>query len=229
MATQANAEESETELLEIPVTLDPLCAVLQHAIANGDFTTDHVAYQSLYHLLMGGVGGGENGLLKQGAVRDHVNDFGTLRSWQESVLLNGRRRMLGLVRGGGRFDRFQPTNAREYFSVNNFGGFSADTIAAGLPPTYTSQGVQVEDVLNFIAGCRANEALQYKPDICSDGKMVIPVAVQLDGWLIGIGLDVDPQRKCVVGLADKDLYITDVLELCSSGKLDVKKVRLFST
>jgi hypothetical protein len=56
------------------VHFDPCALLLQYFLDSKDLSTEHVSYQSFFHLLLGA-----GGLLENAEMRAHVNDFKTLR------------------------------------------------------------------------------------------------------------------------------------------------------
>jgi hypothetical protein len=67
-------DTDDTKEHDVPLQLDPCALLLQYFLDSGDFSFEHLSYQSMFRLLLGAAG-----LLENVEMCSHAKDFNTLR------------------------------------------------------------------------------------------------------------------------------------------------------
>jgi hypothetical protein len=203
----------------LPLDLDILSLLVQYHVREGNIGPEHVAYQSLYHLLLSATFGHEN---FPKALREHAGNFEHLKSIQETLQLRTSRATMELLRGRGAAAG-APTSPFDVLRRRNFGLFSTTTVTRNLPQRCLSDGAQITDVLNFAAGLKGANALNFSP---VHGKRVYPVVLSMDGAAISAGLQTDEQRLVNVGLVGGDQTVGDVKMLRRMSEEEVRTTKV---
>ena len=210
-------EADGSPTVAMPLHLDPVPALMQLLLSTGQLSRDHVAYQSMKRLLFGAVG-------MLGALDEH--DSENLRSFCESLKAVGGAAALHLLHGQGAADDLHavgrgaasaaaPSTPAEYLAKHNFGAFSTRTVVRGAPPHPVPEPdatVVLTDVLNLFAAAKKLSGRVSWGPAGHTKKMNIPLVLTLDGMLLRVGTDFEPETGGIygfgspVGLAEVRAY-----------------------
>jgi hypothetical protein len=218
-------EEDGDYVIEQELDLDIVPLAMQVLLDMGALTKTHPAYQSMFHLVVGALGGGDDGYLRLQEFKEHAHGFDTLVSLQQSIQLVNGKKATNMLRGSGSHGGFRPSCAADYLGHRNFGCVSESTITRSLPPRYKSPGVQIEDVLNLFEMLESRGAFSYTPPGWSPAqKKTFVVAGMTDEMMLGKALQLDERSLTCVGL-ENDLSLEQVKAFYGEdGELDETEV-----
>lgn len=187
MAAAARSFDSaESTVVQLPLHLDRVPAMLQYALESHAVQRSHVMYQSMERWLLEGFGMAD---------AEHAGHFDNLREYGIAQRALFGSSCTNFTHGPGTTGS-ECNTTRAHFERHNSGQFSEKTIKRALPAS-ALPGVQLHCLLNFFEDVRCDSGnVTYAP---SEGCLVTLVNVATDGMSLGAGAMVDERNLQVIG------------------------------
>jgi hypothetical protein len=203
MVTGGGISDAVNEEVPLALDLDVLPLLIQYHLNNESLSTDHVSYQQMFQLMLSALYGDDRKFPSH--LLEHVGHFQTLKSFLSTFQNRFGGASIDLLRGRGAFGG-APESPSEVFRWRNFGAMSLRQLTRDKPQRSMTQGVQSVDLLNLFAGLDRVDAANYSP---LPGKKAYLIVGSWDGAAIAAGFQTDEQRKCNIGLVDKEQTVQE--------------------